>query len=151
MTCVDHTNTATQFSSLTSHTTMRLYTGSRTPPLLILEKYLWQKCISEKVWMTQPHSVVLAFTQPAILKLFSECDFYVSSVSGQWFWLAAPADYGSINTELGALDMINRYRLETARGAQTLLKERHWNYNGVDMDYKMETGVHNGTCKRVHL
>lgn len=63
-----------------------------------------------------------------------------------------PADYGSINTELGALDMINRYRLETARGAQTLLKERHWNYNGVDMDYKMEkTGVHNGTCKRVHL
>lgn len=51
MTCVDHTNTTTQFSSLSSHTTMRLYTGSRTPPLLILEKYLWQKCISEKVWM----------------------------------------------------------------------------------------------------
>lgn len=49
-----------------------------------------------------------------------------------------PADYGSINTEPGALDMINRYELERASGAQTLLKDRHWDYNGVDMDYKME-------------
>lgn len=52
-----------------------------------------------------------------------------------------PADYGSINTELGAFDTINRYGLETASGAQTLLKERHWDYNGVDMDYKMEECV----------
>lgn len=49
-----------------------------------------------------------------------------------------PADYGSINTEPGALDMINRYEPERASGAQTLLKDRHWDYNGVDMDYKME-------------
>lgn len=63
-----------------------------------------------------------------------------------------PADYGSINTELGALDMINRYELERASGAQTLLKERHWDYNGVDMDYKMEeTGVYDGTCACVHF
>lgn len=53
-----------------------------------------------------------------------------------------PADYGSINTEPSAPGMINRYELERASGAQTLLKERHWDYNGVDMDYKMEeTGV----------
>lgn len=63
-----------------------------------------------------------------------------------------PADYGSINTEPGALDMINRYGLERASGAQTLLKERHWDYNGVDMDYKMEeTGVYDETCMRVHF
>lgn len=63
-----------------------------------------------------------------------------------------PVDYGSINTEPGALDTINRYGLETASAAQTLLKERHWDYNGVDMDYKMEeTGVHNGTCERLHF
>lgn len=37
--------------------------------------------------------------------------------------------------------MVNRYRLERASGVQTLLKVRHWDYNGVDMDYKMdETG-----------
>ena len=64
------------------------------------------------------------------------------------FWLAVPADYGSINTEPGALDMINRYRLERASAAQTLLKERHWDYNGVDMDYKVEEtgGRADGTC-----
>lgn len=63
-----------------------------------------------------------------------------------------PADYGSINTEPAALDMINRYRLETASGAQTLLKERHWDYNGVNMDYTMEeTKVYDGTCERVHF
>lgn len=63
-----------------------------------------------------------------------------------------PADYGSINTELGALDMINRYGLERASGAQTLLKERHRDYNGVDMDYRMEeTGGYDGTCARVHF
>lgn len=63
-----------------------------------------------------------------------------------------PADYGSINTELGALDMINRFRLERASEAQTLLKERHWDYNGVDMDYKMEeTGVHDGTCAPMYF
>lgn len=45
---------------------------------------------------------------------------------------------GSINTEPSALDMINRYKLERASGAQTLLKDRHWDYNGVDMDYKMQ-------------
>lgn len=63
-----------------------------------------------------------------------------------------PADYGSINIEPGALDMINRYKLVRASGAQTLLKVRHWDYKGVDMDYKMdETGVYDGTCDRVHL
>lgn len=62
-----------------------------------------------------------------------------------------PADYGSINTEPGALDMINRYWLERASAAQTLLKERNWDYNGVDMDNKMETGVHDGTRARVHF
>lgn len=81
-----------------------------------------------------------------------ECDFYLSSVAGQWFWLAMLADYGSINTEPGALDMINRYGLERASGAQTLLKERQWDYNGVDMDYKMEeTGLYDETCMRVHF
>lgn len=63
------------------------------------------------------------------------------------FWLAAPADYGSINTEPGTLDMINRYQMERASGAETLLKEAHWDYNGVDMDYKMEEKrVYDGTC-----
>lgn len=62
---------------------------------------------------------------------------------------ATPADYGSINTESGALDMANRYGLERASGAQTLLKVRHWDYNGVDMDYKMdETG---GGCVRRNM
>lgn len=55
-----------------------------------------------------------------------------------------PADYGSINTEPGAFDMINRYGLETASAAQTLLNERRRDYNGVDMDYKTEeAGVAN--------
>lgn len=54
------------------------------------------------------------------------------------FWSALPADYGGINTEASALDMINRYKLERANGAQTLLKVRLWDYNGVDMDYKMD-------------
>lgn len=54
-----------------------------------------------------------------------------------------PADYGNINIELGALDTTDRYELERASGAQTLLKARHWDYNGVNMDYKMdETGVY---------
>lgn len=58
-----------------------------------------------------------------------------------------PADYGSINTETGALDTINRYGLERASRAQTLLKERHWDYKGVDMDYKMkETVAYDDTC-----
>lgn len=53
-----------------------------------------------------------------------------------------PVDYGSINTEPVALDMINRYKLERVSGAQTLLKVRRRDYTGVDMDYKMDgTGV----------
>lgn len=68
------------------------------------------------------------------------------------FWLALPADYGGINTEASALDMINRYELERANGAQTLLKVRLWDYNGVDMDYKMdETEVFDGTCACARL
>lgn len=51
------------------------------------------------------------------------------------FWLAVPADYGSINTELGTLDMINRYWMERASGAETILKKIHWDYNGVNVDY----------------
>lgn len=63
-----------------------------------------------------------------------------------------PADYGSINTKLGAVDMINQYELERGSAAETLLKVRHWKYNGVDMDYKMdETVVYDGTCASVHL
>lgn len=63
-----------------------------------------------------------------------------------------PTDYGSINTGPCALDMINQYELDRASGAQTLLKERHWDYNGVDMDYKMEEkGVYGGTCARVNF
>lgn len=55
------------------------------------------------------------------------------------------ADYGNINTEPSALDMINRYVLERASGAETLLKQRRWDYNEVDMDYKMvETRVYDG-------
>lgn len=50
------------------------------------------------------------------------------------------------------MDMINRYELERANGAQTLLKVRLWDYNGVDMDYKMdETEVYDGTCACAHL
>lgn len=57
-----------------------------------------------------------------------------------------PADYGNINIELGALDTTDRYTLERASGAQTLLKVRRWDYNGVNMDYKMdETGVYDAT------
>lgn len=45
------------------------------------------------------------------------------------------------------MDMINRYGLQRASGAQTLLKERHWDYKGVDMDYKMEeTAVYMYAC-----
>lgn len=41
--------------------------------------------------------------------------------------------------------MINRYGLERASGAETLLKQRRWDYNEVDMDYKMvETRVYDG-------
>lgn len=41
---------------------------------------------------------------------------------------------------------------ERASGAQTLLKERYWDYNGIDMDYKMEeTGMYDGTCACVHF
>lgn len=39
------------------------------------------------------------------------------------------------------MDMINRYELERANGAQTLLKVRLWDYNGVDMDYKIDDGT----------
>lgn len=54
-----------------------------------------------------------------------------------------PADYGNINIELGALDTTDRCELERVSGAQTLLKVRHRDYNGVNMDYKMdETGVY---------
>lgn len=60
-----------------------------------------------------------------------------------------PVDYESVNTESGALDMINRYRLERGSGAQTLLK-KGTDYNGVDIDYKMEeTALSDGTCTRV--
>lgn len=70
------------------------------------------------------------------------------------FWSALPADYGGINTEASALDMINRYELERANGAQTLLKVRLWDYNGVDMDYKMderEREAYDGTCACARL
>lgn len=55
------------------------------------------------------------------------------------FWLAAPADYRSINTEPGAMDMINRYGggKRDTMGAQ-MLKEKYWDHNQVNMDYKME-------------
>lgn len=56
------------------------------------------------------------------------------------FWLAVPTDYGSINTEPGTLDMMDRYWMERASGAETLLKEIHWDCNGVDMDYKKRHG-----------
>ena len=50
-----------------------------------------------------------------------------------------PADYGSINTEPGRIGHDQSIRAgKEHSGAQTLLKERHWDYNGVDMDYKME-------------
>lgn len=50
------------------------------------------------------------------------------------------------------MDMIDRYELERASGAQTLLKDRRWDYNGVDMDYKMEeTEVYDGTCAPAHF
>lgn len=45
------------------------------------------------------------------------------------------------------MGMINRYGLERASEAQTLLKERHRDYKGVDMDYKMkETAVYIYVC-----
>lgn len=81
-------------------------------------------------------------TQTAILKLFSKNTMNVTFMCPLWpdndfGWLCLRI-IGSINTEPGALDMINRYELERASGAQTLLKDRHWDYNGVDMDYKMQ-------------
>lgn len=56
------------------------------------------------------------------------------------------------NTEPVALDVINRYELERASGAQTLLKVRRWDYTGVDLDYKMGgRGVHDGTRACAHF
>lgn len=56
---------------------------------------------------------------------------------GQNSWLAAPVDYGSINTELRAMDMINRYEGGKKRRREQL-KEKYWDHNQVNMDYKME-------------
>lgn len=67
------------------------------------------------------------------------------------FWLAVPADYGSINTEPGTLDMINRYWMEKASGAEILLKETHWDCNGVNMDYKIEESLLEHVCRCTFL
>lgn len=54
----------------------------------------------------------------------NECDFYVSSVAGQWFWLAVPADYWEHKYRAGCIGHDQSIRAGKSEWSTDIIKRQ---------------------------